>query len=130
MMNKALQKLIGWALVLASSAIGIYVAGFLVKGFTVRWTGLITATVVVTLSQMVLVPLVGKLLNKYVPLLAGGVGVISTVLGLFLASLLPNGISANSIGSWLVAGLVVWLVTGIASAVLVWLQTRQSTPAA
>lgn len=127
-MNKALQMVIGWAIVLASSAAGIYAAGLLVGGFEVKLRGLLTATVIVTLSQIIFVPLVSKLLTKYVPLLAGGVGIISTVLGLLVASWLPNGISANSISAWLVGGLVVWLVTGIASAILSWVQTRQDAP--
>lgn len=129
-MNKALQMVVGWAIVLASSALGIYAAGFLVSGFDVKLRGLLTATVVVTLSQMVLVPLVSKLVNNYVPLLAGGVGIISTVLGLFIASWLPNGITASSVSAWLIAGLVVWLVTGIASAILTWVQSKQDAQAA
>lgn len=129
-MNKALQMVVGWAIVLASSALGIYAAGLFVSGFDVKLRGLLTATVVVTLSQMVLVPLVSKLVNNYVPLLAGGVGIISTVLGLFIASWLPNGITASSVSAWLIAGLVVWLVTGIASAILTWVQSKQDAQAA
>lgn len=130
--SKFMQLLIRLTVVLGSAAIGILGAGLLVSGFQVHIKGFFIVVVILAALQALLSPLVSKLIGRYIPALEGGIGLISTLIALFVASLIPapEGISANSFGSWVVAGLVVWVVTAFASILISWFIERKSTKSA
>ncbi len=106
------------AIFLGSSAIGLLVAWGLVPGFEVRPLGFITAVVIFTVAQAILSPFFLKMASRYASAFLGGIGLVSTFVALFLASLLANGISIRGIGAWIAATVLVWLVTALATFVL------------
>ncbi|MCW2516475.1 MAG: hypothetical protein JWR11_5517 [Mycobacterium sp.] len=103
---------------LGSSAIGLLVASLLVPGVTVRPLGFITAVVIFTVAQAILSPFFLKMATRYASAFLGGIGLVSTLAALILASVLTNGLSIRGIGSWVAATVVVWLVTAVATLVL------------
>ena len=103
---------------LASAAIGLLVAGWLVPGVTLRPWGFVTAVLIVAVAQAVLAPFFMKMASRYASAFLGGVGLLSTLAGLILASLFADGISIRGTGSWVGATIVVWLVTALASVLL------------
>lgn len=103
---------------LGSSAIGLLVAAWLVPGVTLRLLGFITAVVIFTIAQAVLSPLFLKMASRYASAFLGGIGLVSTLAALILASVLTHGLSIRGIGSWVSATVVVWLVTAVATLVL------------
>jgi hypothetical protein len=111
---------------LASAAIGLGVAVLLVPGFKVRLGAFIFAVIALTIVQALLAPLVARLVGRHVPALEGGVGVISTLVSLLVVALVPGGVSANRLSTWLVAAVIVWLFTGVAGAFLSHLQKRRA----
>jgi hypothetical protein len=103
---------------LGSSAIGLLVASLLVPGVSVRPLGFITAVVIFTVAQAILSPFFLKMATRYASAFLGGIGLVSTLAALILASVLTNGLSIHGIGSWVAATVVVWLVTAVATLVL------------
>lgn len=106
------------AIFFGSSAIGLLVAAWLVPGVTVRPLGFIIAVAIFTIAQAILAPFFLKMASRYASAFLGGIGLVSTLAALFLASLLTNGLSIRGIGSWVAATVVVWLVTAIATLLL------------
>lgn len=106
------------ALFLGSSAIGLLVASLIVPGMTLRPLGFLTAVVIFTVAQAILAPFFLKMASRYASAFLGGIGLVSTLAALMLASLFSSGISIRGIGSWIAATVVVWLVTAIATLVL------------
>ena len=110
------------AIFFGSAVVGLLFAGLLVPGMGVGLRGFIIAVVVFTIAQSVLTPLVTGIARRFSPPLVGGVGVLSTGLALWIASSMEGGITFTSSTGWLLATLIVWLVTALGSWLLpLWL---------
>ena len=96
----------------------VLVASWLVSGMTLRPLGYLTAVVIFTVAQGILSPFFLKMANRYASAFLGGIGLLSTLAALILASLFSSGISIRGTGSWIAATVIVWLVTAIATLVL------------
>ncbi|OBF35010.1 hypothetical protein A5719_25150 [Mycolicibacterium peregrinum] len=106
------------AIFLGSSALGLLVAAWLVPGVSVSAWGFVAAVVIFAVAQGVLSPFFLKMANRYASAFLGGIGLVSTLVALVLASVLTHGLSISGIGSWIAATVVVWLVTAVATVVL------------
>ncbi|WP_454790870.1 phage holin family protein [Mycolicibacterium lutetiense] len=106
------------AIFLCSSAIGLLVAAWLVPGVSVSAWGFITAVVIFAVAQAILSPFFLKMASRYASAFLGGIGLVSTLVALILASVLTHGLSIRGIGSWIGATVVVWLVTAVATVLL------------
>jgi Mycobacterial 4 TMS phage holin, superfamily IV len=113
-----IRLLLRVAVFLGSAAIGLVVAALLVKHVHVSVWGFISAVVIFAVAQALLAPLIGKLATRYASAFVGGIGLVSTLLALVLASVLTHGLSISGIASWAGATVVVWLVTALATVVL------------
>ena len=113
-----LRFLLRVAVFLGSSAIGLLVAAWLVPGVTVRPLGFVIAVVIFTIAQAILAPFFLKLASRYASAFLGGIGLVSTLAALILASVLSHGLSIRGVGSWVAATVVVWLVTAVATLLL------------
>jgi hypothetical protein len=106
------------AVFLGSSAIGLLAAGLMLSGVTLRPLGFFTAVVIFTVAQAILSPFFLKMASRYASAFLGGIGLVSTFVALFLASLFSTGLSISGVGTWIAATVIVWLVTAIATLVL------------
>ncbi|RDH77507.1 hypothetical protein DVS77_16545 [Mycolicibacterium moriokaense] len=120
-----IRLLLRTAVFLGSSAIGLLVAAWLVPGVRVSFVGFIAAVVIFTVAQAILAPFFLKMASRYASAFLGGIGLVSTLAALILASLLTNGVRISGIGSWVAATVVVWLVTALATLVLPVLVLRE-----
>lgn len=116
--HRVIRFLLRVAIFLASSAIGLLVAAWLVPGVSVSIFGFITAVVIFTVAQGILSPFFLKMASRYASAFLGGIGLVSTLAALILASVLTHGLSIRGIGSWIAATVVVWLVTALATLLL------------
>ena len=103
---------------LVSSAIGLLIAGWLIDGVTVHVAGFIVAVVIFSVAQAILSPFIAKMANRYASAFLGGIGLISTLVALILASVLTNGLTIRGIGAWIGATVVVWLISALATVLL------------
>lgn len=108
-----LRFLIRVVIFFATAAIGLLVAWWLVPGFTVTIGGFAMATVIFAVAQSILTPFAMKMAHRYAKGLLGGIGLVSTLLALAVASLVPGGISIRGLTAWIVGTLVVWAITAL-----------------
>jgi hypothetical protein len=113
-----IRLLLRTAVFLGSAAIGLLVAAWLVPGVSVSVSGFITAVVIFSVAQAILSPFFLKMASRYASAFLGGIGLVSTLAALILASVLTHGVSIRGIGSWVLATIVVWLVTAVATLLL------------
>lgn len=124
--------LVRMAVFLGSAAIGLLVASLVIPGVSVSVSGFVTTVVVFALAQSVLAPFIAKMASRYASAFLGGIGLVSTLVALLLATVLTHGLSIRGLGSWVSATVVVWLVTALATLLLPLLLVRRkaggSTP--
>jgi hypothetical protein len=112
------NTLISALVYILANAIGLLLAAILLPGFKIGITAFIFATLLFSIIEVVLKPLILKLSRKSLPALEGGISLVTTFVGLFITSILLSGMQIGGISNWLAATLLVWLGALIASVVL------------
>lgn len=105
------RLLIRVAIFLATAALGLFVASLLLPDFKLSTSGFIMAVVVFAISQTILTPFMFKMAKRYAAALVGGVGLISTYIALLIATVVADGLQISGFRTWILATLVVWIVT-------------------
>lgn len=98
---------------LATVAVGLLLCMWLLDGFSVSAGGFIVAVIVFTVAQAVLSPFIFNLARRYANAMLGGIGLVSTFVALLIASLFPGGIRLSGVTTWVLATLIVWIVTAL-----------------
>ncbi|KAM9863740.1 phage holin family protein [Leucobacter sp. BZR 635] len=117
---------------LVLAAIALVVIHFALPDVTLHPSGFFIALGVFTLAQAILGPFVLSVAQRYAAPLAGGVGLASTLLALWIASLFEGGIEIHGLSSWLLAPLIVWVITALGGWMFMalfvnrWLKKRES----
>lgn len=111
---------------LASSALAFLVAWWTVPTFELEWGGFFIAIGVFTLAQTILGPFVFNMARQYAAPMLGGIGLVSTLLALWIASLFPGGLTIDGVGNWVLAALVVWFITALGGWILLALLARRA----
>ncbi|HSP53852.1 MAG TPA: phage holin family protein [Cryobacterium sp.] len=112
------RLLIRTAIFLASAGLGLWVASLVLDGFTLTWQGFLVTVVVFAAAQSILSPFITKMTMRNAPAFLGGVGLVSTFVALLIASIVANGLVITGWQTWILATLVVWLVTAVATVTL------------
>jgi putative membrane protein len=106
------------ALLLLANAVALVVAAMFLPGFSLNARGFVVAVCIFTASTVILEPLISKFARQSAPYLLGGIALVTTFVGLLLTTLLTSGLSITSVGTWVVATLIIWIATVVASLVL------------
>jgi hypothetical protein len=111
---------------LVASAVGLLVTTLIVDGVDLSAGGFIVAVVVFTLAQALLAPFLERLFERHASLLLAGAGLVTTFVALFIATRFGGGIHVRGgWRPWVEATAVVWLVTAVATIVLLrWVDRR------
>lgn len=105
--------LIRAAVFLATAALGLLAAALILPDFRLSASGFVVAVAVFALAQSVLAPFILNLARKYAPALLGGIGLVATFVALLIASFFPGGLSITGASTWVLATLIVWIVTAL-----------------
>ncbi len=109
-----LRFLIRLAIYLGTAALALLIASLLLgERFAIQASGFLIAIGVFALAQSILTPFIINMARKYAPAVLGGIGLVSTFVALLIASLFPGGLSITGIDTWILASLIVWLVTAL-----------------
>ncbi|MFV0432501.1 MAG: phage holin family protein [Leucobacter sp.] len=92
-------------------AIALLVAFLVLPGFSLHVSGFFVALAVFAVTQLILSPLVLKLAERYAEWMSGAVGLVATLLALWIASLFPGGIGLKGVVTWVLAAVIIWLIT-------------------
>lgn len=106
------------AMALLANAAGLLLATILIDGFSINFTAFLMAVVLFTLAAVIADPLLTRISQNSLPALTGGVALVTTFVGLFLTSLLVDGMQTGGMVNLLLATLVVWLGALVAGTVL------------
>lgn len=102
-----------------TAAIALFVASLLLTEWvSIEFGGFLVAVLVFALAQAILSPFVFNIARQYASALLGGIGLVSTLLALWVATLFPGGLQISGLG-WILAPLVVWIITAIGGWILV-----------
>lgn len=105
--------LINIVISIATAAVALLVCAWVLEDFTFTWAGFLTAVVVFTIAQAILAPFVFNIARKYASKLLGGIGIVSTLLALWVASLFSGGLAISGVATWIAAALIVWIITAL-----------------
>lgn len=103
---------------LLANCIGLLVAKWLLPGFSINLTSFLVVVAIFTAVRVILAPLIFKLSMRYARVLTGGIALVTTFAGLFVTTLLTDGLVITGLSTWVLATLIVWLFGVIASLVL------------
>ncbi len=107
---------------LASAAVGLIVADLVLPGFRIDWAdwwGFLLAIVIFAVLQSVLAPWLARVAQRNAPALLGGIGIVSTFVALLVVVLLPrSGLTIADAMTWVLAPVLVWVVTALATLLL------------
>ena len=109
---------------LGSAAVGLLVASLLVDQMSISAASFLFVVVIFAALQSVLAPFLAKTTVRNAPALLGAAGLLSTFLALLITTVVSDGLSISGASSWLVASLIVWLVTMLATLLLPWLLVK------
>lgn len=126
------RLLISFAISLVSAALGLLLAAWILEDFHVEPGGFIVAVLVFAIAQAILSPFIFNVARQYASALLGGIGLVSTFVALLIASLFPGGIRVDGVVTWILATLIIWIVTalGVWLLGLWWLKGRREKRAA
>ncbi|WP_208382534.1 phage holin family protein [Microbacterium ulmi] len=107
---------------IVSAALGLLVADWILPGFQIDWSdwwGFVICALIFAVLQSVLAPWLATVARRNAPALLGGIGIISTLIALVVVVLLPiGGLRIADALSWILAPVIVWVVTALATVFL------------
>ncbi|WP_305092621.1 phage holin family protein [Prescottella sp. R16] len=112
-----IRFLVRAAIFLGSAALGILAAVMLLPEVSVSISGFLTAVVLFAVAQSLLSPFITKVAARNAPAFLGGIGLVTTFVALLIASVF-GGLSISGWRTWVLATIVVWLVTALATVLL------------
>ncbi|MFT8396614.1 phage holin family protein [Propionibacterium sp.] len=107
--------LLGIVANLVGSAVALLISAWLVKGVHIQVGGFIIAVIVFTIAQAIFTPFIYKLGQEHASAFLGGIGLVSTLISLWIATLFPGGLRIEGIGSWIATVVLVWLINALAT---------------
>ena len=103
---------------LLANAVALVAASIFLSGFTINGLAFVVAVCIFTASTVILEPLITNIARRNAPYLLGGIALVTTLVGLLVTTLVTDGLSISGIATWVVATLIIWLATVVASLVL------------
>jgi hypothetical protein len=113
-----IRFLLNVAISIVSAAIALLVISAVVDGVVVHATGFVVAVLVFTAAQALLAPFVVNIARQYASAILGGIGLVSTFLALFVATLFPNGLQIDGVTAWVFSTLIAWVITALGTWIL------------
>jgi len=113
------RSLIRIGLLLAGNAIGLLLAAIILDKMSIDGPAFIIAVVLFTVLTAVLEPFVSKHTEERSALLRSASALITTFLALLITVVVSDGLSIDGTLTWVLATVLVWLLTMIAGVILV-----------
>jgi putative membrane protein len=104
------RMLIRFVFQLVANALGLIVASLVLDDVTISGTAFLVAVVIFTIVYAIAQP-VFTVWAVNMPALRGGVALVATLVGLIVTSLVSDGLSINGGVTWILATVIVWIVS-------------------
>ncbi|ARU51580.1 uncharacterized membrane protein YvlD (DUF360 family) [Cellulosimicrobium cellulans] len=116
-----IRFLLSFAINVVLAAVGLLVASSLFDGVTVHASGFVVAVLIFAVAQAILAPFVFNVARKYASAILGGIGLVSTFLALWVATLIGDGLEISGASTWIGVTVVVWVIGALGGWFLGWL---------
>jgi uncharacterized membrane protein YvlD (DUF360 family) len=103
---------------LVGNAIGLLIAALILDEMSIDGVAFVVAVAIFTVLTAVIEPLVNKVAEKGAPALQGGSALLTTLLALIVTAWLSDGLAIDGLSTWIIATVLVWLLTVIAGVLL------------
>ncbi len=113
-----IRMLIRVAIALLGAAIGLIVAAAVLDDMTLDGAAFLLAIIIFVVLTAVLEPLIEKIGDEHVSLIATFSSLITTFLALLITELVSDGLTIDGLVTWLLATLIVWACTALATWIL------------
>lgn len=120
------RSLIRIGLSLAGNAIGLLLAAIILDEMSVDGPAFVIAVVIFTVLTAVLEPFVAKVTEERPALLQAATALITTFLALVITVVVSDGLSIDGTLTWVLATVLVWLLTMIVGVLLVKLVVKDA----
>ncbi|WP_454165657.1 phage holin family protein [Gordonia iterans] len=109
-----IRFLLNIAVNLVSAAVAFLIAWAVIDGFDLSLGGFFIAVALFTALQSLLGPFVFNIARQYASAILGGIGLVSTLLALWITTLISGALSISGVSAWIASTVVVWLVSALA----------------
>jgi putative membrane protein len=113
------RTLIKVGLTIAGNAIGLIVAAVLLDDVHLDGAAFILAVVIFTVAELILEPLIEKMVTQHAERLRMFTSLVTTFLALLVTDLISDGLDIEGATTWLLATVIVWAGTLLAGVILV-----------
>lgn len=113
-----IRFLLRTVLALLGNALGLWIASLILDDMSISGTAFIVAVIIFTVLTVVLQPLITKTAMQNAPALQGSSALITTLLALVITDLVSDGLSISGLVTWVLATIIIWLVTMLAAVLL------------
>lgn len=113
-----IRLLIRIGVALLGAAIGLIVGAVVLDDMTLDGAAFLLAIVIFVVLTAVLEPLIEKIGDEHLSLIATFSSLITTFLALLITELVSDGLNISGAGTWLFATLIVWACTALATWIL------------
>jgi Mycobacterial 4 TMS phage holin, superfamily IV len=113
-----IRFLISTAFLAGANALGLLVAVLALDDMTTTFTSFLIEVAIFTGVTAVIRPFIMKLALQHFDALLGGTALISVLIGLIVTTALTSGLVIDGTGTWLLATIIVWLVSVLAGVLL------------
>lgn len=110
--------LISTAFLLGANAIGLLVAAIVLADMDMSFGSFLIAVLIFTGVNVLVRPLLMKMAIKNFQSLQGGTALIATLIALIATAILSSGFAIRGASTWLLATIIVWLVSVLAGVLL------------
>jgi len=98
-------------LAVAANAIALIVAAGLLDGVKLDASGFVVAVVIFSIASFLITPIVTWIVIRRARALIGVVALVSTFVVLLITDVLSDGFSIEGVTDWILAVLIVWVVS-------------------
>ncbi len=113
-----IRFLIRVGIALLGAAIGFIIAATVLDDMTLDGAAFVIAIGIFVLLTAVLEPLIEKIGDENLSIIAMFSSLITTFLALLITELVSDGLSISGVGTWVLATLIVWASTALATWIL------------
>ena len=109
-----------------TAIVALLIVGWVVDGVSIHPSGFIVAVLVFVIASAILSPFVFNVARQYASAILGGIGLVSTLLALIIATVVSDGLSISGVTAWIASTVVVWIITALGGWLLLgWWTKRQ-----
>lgn len=125
-----IRFLVRTVIYLVAAAVGLLVAAAVLSDFSLSASGFIVTVVIFAVLSGVLGPFIARTAHNNAPALMGGIGLVTTFVALVITELVTDGLSINGATTWILATLIVWLASLLATLIIPFVLVKAGVEAA